>query len=242
MRGFRSLPRGMLFSNDYRVKWTQTSMEINYMHFKEGYHLANHISNAVKVLTSKIATLQVLDSLRFNLQEGLVKSDLFKASSEFFPETYRLDVVADLMAFLNSPTLGLWLEKKSQSNMGRGVRMIKDIAKYRQDLLIKKDVDSYGKLEDGAVADSTEILLNKIENLEDSKKQQQEIGPAIDKAKADEEEEIKEAEEPVQTQDQAQAQDQVQTVKQEAASKQEVKPKKWKNLNNLVKQLGGLVV
>jgi len=47
----------MLFSNEYRLKWVQTSMEVNYMHFKEGTHLANHISNANKVFTNKIATL-----------------------------------------------------------------------------------------------------------------------------------------------------------------------------------------
>jgi hypothetical protein len=35
---------------------------------------------------------------------------------DFFPETYRLDVVADLIKFLNSKTEGLWLVKKAQSN------------------------------------------------------------------------------------------------------------------------------
>jgi len=34
--GFKLMARGMMFSNDYKFKWTQTSMEINYMHFKEG--------------------------------------------------------------------------------------------------------------------------------------------------------------------------------------------------------------
>jgi len=57
----------MLFSNDYRFKWTQTSMEINYMQFKEGVHVANHISNANKVFTTKIATLETLENLKLNL-------------------------------------------------------------------------------------------------------------------------------------------------------------------------------
>ena len=61
--GFRVMPRGMLFSNDYRFKWTQTSMEVNYMHFKEGVHIANHISNANKVFTNKIATLETVANL-----------------------------------------------------------------------------------------------------------------------------------------------------------------------------------
>ena len=33
--------------------------------------------------------------------------------SDFFPATYRLDVVADLVNFLNAPNEGLWLVKKA---------------------------------------------------------------------------------------------------------------------------------
>ena len=42
-------------------------MEVNYMHFKEGVHIANHISNSGKILTSKIATLETLENLKMNL-------------------------------------------------------------------------------------------------------------------------------------------------------------------------------
>ena len=63
---------------------------------------------------------------------------------EFWPQTFRLDVVSDLHMFLNSETKGLWLEKKSQSNQGRGIKLIQDVTKYREDLLIKKDVDAFG--------------------------------------------------------------------------------------------------
>ena len=66
------------------------------MHFKEGVHLANHISNANKVFTNKIATLETVANLQLNLQNGIVKSDMFKEVKEFSPETYRLDVVSDL--------------------------------------------------------------------------------------------------------------------------------------------------
>ena len=88
-------------------------MEVNYMHFKEGIHIANHISNSGKILTSKIATLETLDNLKLNLQTGILKSDLIKSVDEFMPETFRLDVVSDLYQFLNSKTGGLWIEKKS---------------------------------------------------------------------------------------------------------------------------------
>ena len=42
-------------------------MEINYMQFKEGVHVANHISNANKVFTTKIACLETLENLKLNL-------------------------------------------------------------------------------------------------------------------------------------------------------------------------------
>ena len=191
------MARGMLFSNEYRFKWTQTSMEINYMHFKEGVHIANHISNAGKVLTSKIATLEALENLGSGLANGTLRSELIHSVEEFAPETYRLDVVADLYQFLNSKTGGLWIEKKSQSNQGRGIRLIADVAKYREDLLVKKDVDKF----DETPADSTEMLIQKLDQLE-----------ATDGSG--------------------------QKSPDQAAPEQ----KKWQNLNNLVRKLGGLVI
>jgi len=61
--GFKLMGRGMQFSPDYRFKWTQTAMEINYMHFKEGRQICNHISNSNRVFTNKIATIEVLEDL-----------------------------------------------------------------------------------------------------------------------------------------------------------------------------------
>lgn len=58
------------------------------------------------------------------------------------------------------------MEKKSQSNQGRGIKLIADVAKYREDLVVKKDVDSYGKNDSGVPTDSTEILLKKLEEME----------------------------------------------------------------------------
>ena len=97
------------------------------------------------------------------------------------------------------------MEKKSQSNMGRGIKLISNVAKYREELLIKKDVDSFGPMDGQLPADSTEILLQKLDKMEKE-------GVEVSEAKE--------------------------------SAKEEVKPeqKKWKNLNNLVKKLGGLVV
>lgn len=76
----------------------------------EGEHIVNHISNA-KIFTNKISTLETLEYLKMALESGLIKSDL--RLSDFFPDTYRLDVVADLIKFLHSKSEGLWLVKKA---------------------------------------------------------------------------------------------------------------------------------
>jgi hypothetical protein len=43
-------------------------------------------------------------------------SNFFNSIHEFVPDTYRLDVVADLVKFLNAPDDGLWMVKHSNSN------------------------------------------------------------------------------------------------------------------------------
>jgi hypothetical protein len=73
------MPRGMLFSNDYRFKWTQTSMEVNYMLFKEGVHIANHISNSNKVFTNKISTIETLENLQLAINSGQISSEIYKS-------------------------------------------------------------------------------------------------------------------------------------------------------------------
>jgi hypothetical protein len=107
------MAKGMQFSDKYRYKWTQTSSEINYMKFKEGEHIVNHISNA-RIFTTKISTLETLEILKIALEKQELPSSL--RLKDFFPKTYRLDMPADLVNFLNSKSEGLWLSKKSQSN------------------------------------------------------------------------------------------------------------------------------
>lgn len=65
---------------------------------------------------------------------------------------------------MNLDSEGLWLEKKSQSNQGRGIKLISDVAKYKEELMIKKDVDSFGHMDDAV--DSTALLMKKIEKME----------------------------------------------------------------------------
>lgn len=100
------MARGMQFSDKFRFKWTQTSSEINYIKFREGEHIVNHISNA-RIFTTKISTLETLEYLKIAIENKEIASTL--QVNDFFPETYRLDIAADLVKFLNSKTQGLWI-------------------------------------------------------------------------------------------------------------------------------------
>lgn len=66
-------------------------------------------------------------------------SKLYSSIKEFVPTTFRLDVVADLVNFLNHSDDGKWMVKQSNSNQGNGVEMCADITKFKQDLLSGKD-------------------------------------------------------------------------------------------------------
>jgi hypothetical protein len=82
------------------------------MKFRPGEQIVNHISNS-RIFTTKITTLEVLETLKIALEKGEITSTSYQAVSQFFPETYRLDIAADLVKFLNSKTQGLWLQKKA---------------------------------------------------------------------------------------------------------------------------------
>lgn len=114
------------------------------MKFIEGRHIANHFSNS-RIFTNKVYCLENLEMLNRSLQFGDIKSDIYKSVSEFTPATFRLDVVSDLVSFLNTPNTGLWMVKNANSNCGNGIEMVNDIGKYKDDLLNKKDKwgDSY---------------------------------------------------------------------------------------------------
>jgi len=65
--------------------------------------------------------------------------------------------VADLVKFLNSKTLGLWLVKKAQSNQGKGIKLVADIKKYKDNILTIKDENS--------IPNSTDLLMNKLKEM-----------------------------------------------------------------------------
>ena len=108
------------------------------MTFKEGLHICNHFSNS-KVFTDKIQTLEMLELLNRSLKNKEITSEFYDSIESFNPVTYRLDMVSDLIQFLQNEDKGLWLVKNSRSNMGRGIEMIADIEAYKERLLTKQD-------------------------------------------------------------------------------------------------------
>jgi len=50
----------------------------------------------------------------------------------FFPEEYRLDILSDLIGFINSPNDGLWIKKPHGMNCGKGIEMIGNVVELRE--------------------------------------------------------------------------------------------------------------
>ena len=73
------------------------------------------------------------------MQCGAITSEIYQSTDQFLPQTFRLDNVADFVNFLKTDNDSLWLVKKSTSNMGRGIEMIRDPAAYKDSIMTKKD-------------------------------------------------------------------------------------------------------
>jgi hypothetical protein len=95
--------------------------------------------------------------LKIALEKGEIPSTM--RLRDFFPETYRLDVAADLVNFLNSKTKGLWLQKKACSNQGKGIKLIGNVDTYKEDLLTIKDNT------EPAQEDSMQILMERLKTM-----------------------------------------------------------------------------
>ena len=97
---------------NFYFKWNQSIAGIDYPSFKPGKQIVNHILNIRKILGTKSGLAFTLHKQRYAIWQK------FKVSLEdFYPETYRLNVLADLIKFVQSQTKGLWL-KKTVNNVG----------------------------------------------------------------------------------------------------------------------------
>jgi len=52
----------------------------------------------------------------------------------FFPEEYRLDILSDLIGFINSQNNGLWIKKPHGMNCGKGIEMIGNVEEIREQI------------------------------------------------------------------------------------------------------------
>jgi len=89
--------------------------------------LVNHIPNILQVLGKKTSLLTTLHAKRDKLEEKFG----MKLRS-FFPEEYRLDILSDLIGFINSENDGLWIKKPHGMNCGKGIEMIGNVKEVRE--------------------------------------------------------------------------------------------------------------
>jgi hypothetical protein len=126
---FSVLDKKLAFSNKYDIKWVQTSAEIDFLSFKEGQQLVNHIPN-MSMLTSKNGLIQTLRDYETAHSKDAA-TDTIKMN-DFMSETYRLDILSDEIAFLNSSNEGVWIAKPYHTNQGKNIRLFTDIKKFKQ--------------------------------------------------------------------------------------------------------------
>ena len=53
----------------------------------------------------------------------------------FFPEGYRLDILSDLIGFINSTTDGLWIKKPYDKKLAK-TAILKNVSKFRDKVKI----------------------------------------------------------------------------------------------------------
>lgn len=108
----------------------------------------NHVQN-ISVIATKCGLVQTMKE--FETKEKYFASSFGLHSSIFMPETYRLDLTRDEMsseelAFLHSrnagntqnpsnQTGGLWINKPMNANCGRGIQMIADVRKFKDEFV-----------------------------------------------------------------------------------------------------------
>ncbi|XP_065834366.1 protein polyglycylase TTLL10-like [Oscarella lobularis] len=113
-------------SRSFRLKWVEVKSQIDYLNFREGEQLVNHIPN-INLLTTKIG---LLDNLRdYCKRKSLVLAD-------FFPETYKLDVKSERETFFSHFQEGsdVWICKPTGMNQGKGIFLVRDLVKFQSEL------------------------------------------------------------------------------------------------------------
>ncbi len=74
----------MAFSDRFDIKWVQTTGEVDFLKFKEGSQLVNHIPN-INVIASKNGLIQTLR----NFESQHPSADNQVSIDNFMPNSYR---------------------------------------------------------------------------------------------------------------------------------------------------------
>jgi len=172
---FSILDNKMAFSNKYDVKWVQTSAEIDFLSFKEGQQLVNHIPN-MTILTSKNGLIQTIRY--YELSQKSTKSTI--TMNDFMPPTFRMDILSDEILFLNCPNEGVWIAKPYHNNQGKNIKILTDIKKFKESF-IKTKKFYLGEY----FTNELSGLAKEIANRDKDKKQDQVITTATDNSETE---------------------------------------------------------
>ncbi|GFR77987.1 protein polyglycylase TTLL10 [Elysia marginata] len=108
----------------YRLKWVESKSRINYVAFREGDQLVNHIPNC-KLLTNKLGLLCSLQEYERVTLLTKGRTPRMKMT-DFIPETYKLDERIDREKFLSEYIDGeTWICKPTSLNQGKGIFLLR---------------------------------------------------------------------------------------------------------------------
>uniref|UniRef100_UPI00398ED8D7 protein polyglycylase TTLL10-like n=1 Tax=Pristiophorus japonicus TaxID=55135 RepID=UPI00398ED8D7 len=111
---------------DYLLKWCELNESANFQNFQAGKQLLNQIPNN-RLLTTKVGLCSSLKNYEHSVTKyAKVIYPRFMKMEEFFPETYRMDVKSERLAFFNiMEDAPIWISKPAGSNLGRGIFLLK---------------------------------------------------------------------------------------------------------------------
>ncbi|GFO22072.1 protein polyglycylase ttll10-like isoform x1 [Plakobranchus ocellatus] len=108
----------------YKLKWVENKSRINYVAFREGEQLVNHIPNC-KLLTNKLGLLCSLQEYERVTLLTKGRTPRMKMT-DFIPETYKLDERLDREKFLAEYADGeTWICKPTSLNQGKGIFLLR---------------------------------------------------------------------------------------------------------------------
>ncbi|ESO08908.1 hypothetical protein HELRODRAFT_74190 [Helobdella robusta] len=132
MRELGWLPLADKYALNFKMKWVESRLSVNYDKFREGEQLVNRIPNCY-MLTNKLGLLVNLNKYQIDSQARPNPECPKIKLVDFLPETYRIDDNKDRLFFVNRFKAGeLWISKPIGLNQGRGIYLVRDAEMYRE--------------------------------------------------------------------------------------------------------------